>query len=304
MKYTSYNKLRLPPIVYLFAFTLIFLGVVGCTESEPECVDAGVSMSIEDRNRSIAREFFDVLYSTDNSRADSYLSADYSEHQISAGFSAAGLLSFAQERVKAHADHYLVVHRTIAQNDLVFLHIEERLTATDSVARGEMLRFTQDGEISEHWSAAQAAIVGTANNNGYFLGSEVNRVSTAGREHGVAIMENDAELFRTLNPDLIGATRTDRYIQHNQSVPNGPAGLEGFITYMASEAVEVDARIKHVIAEGDYVVAYNYFKTTPRVDGFGEVIVFDIVRLTNDGRVDEHWDVVEEIQGSDFDSVF
>lgn len=258
----------------------------------------------EERNRSNVRDFYNHLYRIDNQKAGSFLSDDYIEHQISAAYKKEGLLSFASQRVESNPGHYAVIHRSIAQENMVFIHVEERLSSTVSVVRGELFRIDADGKIQEHWSVEQPAVEGDKHTNGFFSGSEVNRASKAGRIYGVKAMDSDARLFRTLDSSIIFKTRTDRYIQHNPWASNGPKGLQGFIEFMKSEKTVVKVEIKHVVAEGDYIVGLNYFKTMPAVDGFSEVIVFDIVRLTEDGKSDEHWDVIQELNGEPFSKVF
>lgn len=259
---------------------------------------------MEERNRGIARDFYDQLYRADNIKAESYLSSSFTEHQMSAGYTKEGLLSFAANRVKTNPGHYNVVHRSIAQGNRVFIHVEERLSATVSVARGELFRFGKSGKIEEHWSTEQSAVEGDKHQNGFFRGSEVNRSSGAGRKFSAKTMESDAKLFRTLDSSIIFSTRTDRYIQHNPWATNGPEGLQGFIEFMKSNGTQVEVKVIQVIAEGDYVVGLNYFKTTPAVDGFSEVVVFDIVRVNEAGKSDEHWDVIQELNGESIGRVF
>lgn len=281
--------------------TTLFL--IGTIISSAQAVEPGLS-DMENANRAVAREFYDALYRSNNQGAMKYLHRDYIEHQISANYSAGGLLKYASNRVNTYKEHYNVIHRTIAQDNMVFLHVEERLTPTQSVARGELFRFSDQGMIEEHWGVEQQAIPLDNNTNGFFLGSEVNRSSDSGRRHAVAIMDNDAALFRNLDTDLIFATRTSRYIQHNQWSPNGPEGLRGFIESMKADNVSVEVKVKHIVAEGDYIVGLNYFKTTPAVEGFSEVVVFDLIRVTDEGKSDEHWDVIQELNGEPLEKVF
>ncbi|MEO5598656.1 MAG: hypothetical protein ABIQ66_08550 [Novosphingobium sp.] len=290
-------------IKLVFTCSVIALGFAGpgaavAATRAPSASGTAAQNQLE-RNRLAARRFLEALYTVNNNKAGTFLADSYREHQASAGFSRSGLFGYARDRAAANPQHYLVIHRTIAQGDLVFLHVEQRLTAHQSVARGELFRFLPDGRIAEHWSAQQDVPATDANGNGMFRGSEVNRAAKAGREFGAAIMENDAIVFRTLNPDLVARTRTSRYLQHNPNVNNGPAGLQAFITMMRDDHVIVEARVIKVVAEGDYVAALNYFKTDPQVPGFGESVVFDVVRVTDAGKVDEHWDVVEDAPGID-----
>ncbi len=83
----------------------------------------------------------------------------------------------------------------------------------------------------------------------------------------------------------------EKYIQHNPFVPNGTeAFLNYFVPYFQKNP-NATAIIKRVVAEGDLVVLHVHSKENESDRG---VAVVDVFRVEN-GKIVEHWDVVQEI---------
>ena len=102
--------------------------------------------------------------------------------------------------------------------------------------------------------------------------------------------------FTTAFIDRDPVTAADRYLgstytQHNPGIPDGPEVFKQFIPQWLATVPELSFDIRRVITEGDMVVLHYNMKTTP--DDLGMAIV-DIFRV-EDGRVVEHWDVVQPV---------
>lgn len=83
----------------------------------------------------------------------------------------------------------------------------------------------------------------------------------------------------------------DTYIQHNPRVADGVAGLLRFIEFRRSHYPQARNEVKRVIAEGDLVALHVHSVVIPGAPGRAIVDIFRV----QDGKVVEHWDVVQEI---------
>ena len=89
--------------------------------------------------------------------------------------------------------------------------------------------------------------------------------------------------------DYEGAARfwSETYIQHSAHIEPGRDGLFNLI-----RSTPATLRYEHqvIVAEGDYVIAHGRFSGTGRPVSW---VAADIVRI-EDGRLAEHWDVLQD----------
>lgn len=81
------------------------------------------------------------------------------------------------------------------------------------------------------------------------------------------------------------------YIQHNLAYGTGRDAFVGSVEYLASAPAPTTVETIRAYEDGDKVFMQNIYNFA----GAGEQVAFDIFRFDADGKIAEHWDVMETI---------
>ena len=92
--------------------------------------------------------------------------------------------------------------------------------------------------------------------------------------------------FVNRDPSVVAKYFAPDYIQHNPAIPNGSAAIPALI---ASLSPQFSYELGMAVAEGDLVMVHG------RYVGWAAkpMVAVDIFRVV-DGKVTEHWDVMQE----------
>ena len=83
------------------------------------------------------------------------------------------------------------------------------------------------------------------------------------------------------------------YTQHNPEVPDGKEAFITFFENMAKESPGKSVEFKRVFAEGNFVTLHSAHHFPGLLGGTWAAI--DIFRLDDQGKVVEHWDVLQKV---------
>jgi predicted SnoaL-like aldol condensation-catalyzing enzyme len=115
---------------------------------------------------------------------------------------------------------------------------------------------------------------------------------TSSTENSKAVVLAFYERYNARDVDGAMAFIGDTYIQHNPWVADGPEGFRRFVTFLRDYFPDGRNEIKQVIAQDDKVVLHVHSRRIPGETGRA---IFDVFRVDDDGRIVEHWDVVQPI---------
>jgi len=86
----------------------------------------------------------------------------------------------------------------------------------------------------------------------------------------------------------------DQYKQHNPEVPDGKDGFVWYFEKMAKDYPGKKLVMRRVFAEGNHVIVHCWSRF-PSWLGDSEFVAIDIFRLDDNGKIVEHWDVLQRV---------
>lgn len=227
----------------------------------------------------------------DAEKAASLLREDYIQHNLAyaTGREAftASVRSLAAAPVKTTVNNI----RAFEDGDRVFLQTVYNFAGTGEQVAFDIFRFDEEGLICEHWD--NLCRKAEPNPSGHTQLDGHDRLEDLDRT------EENRELIKGFLRDVMqnrAPEKTpsyfdgDSYIQHNPSIADGLSGLGAALAAMAGQGIAmVYDRVHQVLAQGNYVLAVSE-------GSFGGVPTsfYDLWRVQN-GRIAEHWDVMETI---------
>ncbi|GAB4099997.1 nuclear transport factor 2 family protein [Sinomonas halotolerans] len=217
---------------------------------------------------------------------DEYWAEEYIQHSTLAPDGREGLKQALRQMPEGFS--YTPV-RALEDGDFVALHgIYEGFGPVPLVAF-DLMRVV-DGKNAEHWDALTPVVESTAS----------GRTQTDGPtdpEDLGRTEENKERVREFLERVLVGGDHRaladyispEQYDQHNPEVQDGIEGLRRAMAAMAAAGRELVYRKVHrIVGQGNFVLAVSEGELG------GPVAFWDLWRL-KDGRLVEHWDVVQPI---------
>ena len=178
--------------------------------------------------------------------------------------------------------------RSFQDGDFVFTHTDYNFFGPK--IGFDIFRF-EDGKIVEHWDNLQETA--KPNPNGHTM------VDGATTSKDLEKTETNKTLVKNFVCDILvdgkmeklaGYFDGDNYIQHNPLIPDQLSGLGKAFEEWAKQGITIKYdKIHKVLGEGNFVLVVSEGHFADQHTSF-----YDLFRVEN-GKIAEHWDVIEEI---------
>ncbi|KMJ59585.1 hypothetical protein AB685_01535 [Bacillus sp. LL01] len=227
------------------------------------------------------------LQSGNKKAIEDYVSAEkYIQHNLNFGDGRDGLIG-ALDYLKQIGTK-VEVKRVLSEGDLVAVHSEYELNGPKAIF--DIFRF-EDGKIVEHWDNIQELVKDTANGH-TMLDGETQIEDEDKTAENKAIVENFVkDILMGQNADKFTSYfNGDNYIQHNPYIADGLSGLGKALEEWAKQGITMQYDKLHlIVAQGNFVLVVSEGQLGGKHTSF-----YDLFRVEN-GKIAEHWDVVETI---------
>lgn len=221
-----------------------------------------------------------------------YSGARYTQHSTPVKDGQAGFIEFFTEFHERNPIRDIEIVRAFEDGQYVFLHVVQTLNNGEfRYVTADIFDTDDDAKMIEHWDLIAEIVDDTVSGHGQVDGpteptdlhlTESNKAHVRGFLNDV-LKNGDFD-------KLTDYISTETYIQHNPLVGDGLDGLGAYVAELAEQGGSmVYAEIHNVIGSGDMVASLS------RAEIAGvDTAVMDLFRVA-DGRIVEHWDVMEAI---------
>lgn len=155
----------------------------------------------------------------------------------------------------------------------------------------DIIRLDEDGKVAEHWDAMTPLVTETASGRTQTDGPiavEDSDRTEANKALAVALIE---DVLMGKNPEKITQyISAEQYHQHNPGIKDGLSGIVEAVEYLTAQGnMFTYTTIHKVLGEGNFVLTVSEGEWSGK-----QQVFYDLFRM-KDGKIVEHWDVIQEI---------
>jgi predicted SnoaL-like aldol condensation-catalyzing enzyme len=244
-------------------------------------------------NKEIVSTFLGAVMKQDTATMRQVANADYIQHNP---FVPTGLESFiGLLPVLKDYGTYAENVRMFQDGDYVFMHNiwkNAKPFGADEMVAFDIIRVDENGKVAEHWDAMTVLVKETASGrtqtDGPTTVEDLDKTE-ANKALAVSLIE---DVLMGKNPSKIGDyISSEAYHQHNPQIKDGLTGILEAVEYLTSQNNMFKyTKIHKVLGEGNFVLTVSEGEW----NGGKKHAFYDLFRM-KDGKIVEHWDVIQEI---------
>lgn len=257
-----------------------------CTTS-PSNSDTNAELNNQDKAVALLNSI-----ETGDQQAVGYVNPNsYTQHNLAVGDGLAGFGAVLQALPKDSAKVNIV--RAFTDGDYVFSHTDYNFFGPK--IGFDIFRF-EDGLIVEHWDNLTVKADAPNPSNRTQIDGTAVLADIEKTEENKALVTNfvDAILVKGEMDKLTTFIDANNYLQHNTQIADGLAGLGAAFEAMAQQGISMVYTENHIVlGEGNFVLSVSEGTFADAPTSF-----YDLFRV-EDGKIVEHWDVIETILAQD-----
>lgn len=262
------------------------LDIIGTFKSR-KTIEKGTEMS----NIQKALELIGTFATGDAKLAASLLDKGYIQHDLAYGTGRDAFVGSVEYLASAPVKTTVRNVRAFEDGDKVFLQSVYNFAGAGEQVAFDIFRFNSEGLIAEHWD--NLADVAEPNPSGRTQIDGTTEVSDLDKtEENRALIEAFLEdVMQGKHPEKTPEYFAgDAYLQHNTGIADGLSGLGAALESLAANGIQmIYDRTHQVLAQGNFVLGVS-----EGTFGGKPTSYYDLWRV-EDGKVAEHWDVMETI---------
>ncbi len=276
------------------AMLFLLLGILAsCSTSKTKSTSEQPPSEVVNMNKKeIVGTFLGAVAEQDTATMRATANADYIQHNpfVPTGLEPfIGMLPMLKE---AGTDAENV--RMFQDGNYVFMHNIWRNAkpfGAEEMVAFDIIRIDENGKVAEHWDAMTVLVKETASGRTQTDGPttvEDLDQTEANKALAVALIE---DVLMGKNPAMITEhISAEQYDQHNPQIKDGLSGILEAVEYLTSQNnMFVYTKIHKVLGEGNFVLTVSEGEW-----GGKPQVFYDLFRM-KEGKIVEHWDVIQEI---------
>lgn len=242
-----------------------------------------------------ALELINTFATGDTEKAASLLAEGYIQHNLAYATGREAFVGSVQYLASAPVKTTVDNIRAYEDEDKVFLQTVYNFAGAGEQVAFDIFRFDENGLIAEHWDNLAAKADPNPSGRTQIDNfaevkdldkTEVNREIVKNFLHDVMMGKAPEK-----TPDYFD---NGKYIQHNTGIADGLDGLGAALEALGKQGIQMIYDTVHqVLAQGDMVLAVS-----EGTFGGAPTSYYDLWRVEN-GKIAEHWDVMETIADKD-----